>query len=133
MSQRERPLSPFMLGSLYRLQITSVMSLLHRATGVALTLGAFLLAAWLIAVMRGPDAYEAFTACVGSIGGRIVLAGFVFALVYHFLNGIRHLVWDAGVGFSIPGLYKGGYLVLALTVLFTLLAWYFGFTAGGAA
>ena len=133
MSQRERPLSPFMLGSLYRWQITSVMSFLHRATGVALSAGAFLLVAWLIALMRGPDAYATFAACVGSLPGRLVLAAFVFALAFHFFNGIRHLVWDAGVGFSIPGLYKGGYIVVALTTLFTLLVWYFGFAAGGAA
>ncbi len=133
MSQRERPLSPFMLGSLYRWQITSVMSFLHRATGAILSVGAFLLACWLVAVMRGPEAYETFAACAASIPGRVVLAAFVLALVYHFLNGIRHLVWDAGVGFSIPGLYKGGYIVAALTAVFTLLIWYFGFSAGGAA
>ena len=133
MSQRERPLSPFMLGSQYRWQITSLMSFLHRATGVALSLGAFLLAAWLVAVMRGPEAYATFAACAGSIAGKIVLAAFVIALVYHFLNGIRHLAWDAGIGFSIPGLYKGGYLVAALTVIASLLICYFGFTMGGAA
>jgi succinate dehydrogenase / fumarate reductase cytochrome b subunit len=133
MSQRERPLSPFMLGSLYRWQITSVMSFLHRATGVALSAGAFLLVAWLIALMRGPEVYATFAACVGSLLGRLVLAAFVFALVFHLLNGIRHLAWDAGVGFSIPGLYKGGYIVAALTAVITLLVWYFGFAAGGAA
>lgn len=133
MSQRERPLSPFMLGSLYRWQITSLMSFLHRATGVVLSVGAFLLAAWLVAVMRGPEAYSTFAACAGSIAGKTVLAAFVIALVYHFLNGICHLVWDAGIGFSIPGLYKGGYLVAALTVIASLLICYFGFTMGGAA
>lgn len=133
MSQRERPLSPFMLGSLYRWQITSLMSFLHRATGVALAVGAFLLTAWLVAVMRGPEAYASFAACAGSLPGRVVLAAFVFALAYHFFNGIRHLVWDSGVGFSIPGLYRGGYIALALTAIVTVLIWYFGWVAGGAA
>lgn len=133
MTQRERPLSPFMLGPYYRFQITSVMSFLHRATGVVLSLGAFLLTAWLVAVMLGPEAYAKFAACANSLLGRIVLAGLVFSLIYHLLNGIRHLFWDLGYGFSLKGLYAGGWTVVALAAVFTALIWYCGFTAGGAA
>ena len=133
MTQRERPLSPFMIGPYYRPQITSVMSILHRITGVVLSLGAFVLTAWLVAVMLGPEAYAKFAECAGSLFGRILLAGLVFSLVYHLLNGIRHLVWDLGHGFSIKGLYTGGVLVAVLAALITALIWYFGFTAGGAA
>lgn len=133
MTQRERPLSPFMLGSYYRFQITSAMSILHRGTGIVLSMGAFLLTAWLVAVMMGPEAYARFAECAGSLPGRIVLAGLVFSLVYHLLNGIRHLAWDLGHGFSLKGLYAGGWTVVALAAVFTALIWYFGFTAGGAA
>lgn len=133
MSQRERPLSPFMLGQYYKFQITSVMSFLHRATGMVLSFGAFLLTAWLVAVAAGPQAYATFVACAGSIVGKIVLAGIAFSLIYHLLNGLRHLVWDVGIGFSIKGLYTGGILVAVLAALLTALLWYFGFTAGGAA
>ncbi len=131
MMQRERPLAPFMLGTYYRFQITSVMSFLHRATGVALVFGAFVLVAWLVALMRGEEAYAGFSACIGSLPGRVALAGFVFALVYHFFNGIRHLAWDMGKGFTIAQLYKTGWTVVALTTVTTLLIWYLGLRAGG--
>lgn len=133
MSQRERPLSPFMLGQYYRFQITSAMSFLHRITGMVLSVGAFLLTLWLVAVAAGPEAYARFAACAASPLGKVVLAGIAFSLIYHLLNGLRHLVWDVGVGFSIKGLYTGGYIVAVLAALLTALLWYFGFTAGGAA
>lgn len=133
MSQRERPLSPFMIGPYYRPQITTVMSFLHRMTGVVLSVGAFVLVAWLVAVMRGPEAYAAFAACADSILGRIALAGLVFSLVYHFLNGIRHMIWDFGYGFSIQQVKTSGMTVAVLAAVFTVLIWYFGFSAGGAA
>lgn len=133
MSQRERPLSPFMLGQYYRFQITSAMSFLHRITGMVLSVGAFLLTLWLVAVAAGPEAYARFAACAVSPLGKVVLAGIAFSLIYHLLNGLRHLVWDVGVGFSIKGLYTGGYTVAVLAALLTALLWYFGFTAGGAA
>ena len=133
MSQRERPLSPFMLGQYYRFQITSAMSFLHRITGMVLSVGAFLLTLWLVAVAAGPEASAKFAACAGSPLGKVVLAGIAFCLIYHLLNGIRHLVWDLGVGFTIKGLYTGGTVVAVLAALITALLWYFGFTAGGAA
>lgn len=133
MTQRERPLSPFMLGPYYRWQITSAMSFVHRATGVALSVGAFLLTLWLLAVMLGPEAYARFIACMGSIPGRIMLAGLSFSLIYHLLNGLRHLLWDMGRGLTIKGLYSGGWTVLVLAALLTALVWFFGFSAGASA
>lgn len=133
MTQRERPLAPFMIGPYYKPQITTVMSFLHRITGVILAAGGFLLVVWLVAVMRGPDAYASFAACANSMFGRLALAVFVFALVYHFFNGIRHLAWDLGHGFTIKQLYASGWTVVALTTVVTLLIWFFGISAGGAA
>jgi succinate dehydrogenase / fumarate reductase cytochrome b subunit len=133
MSQRERPLSPFMLGQYYRFQITSVMSFLHRVTGIVLSVGAFLLTLWLVAVASGPEAYAMFAGYAGSACGKIVLAGISFSLIYHLLNGLRHLAWDLGYGFTLKGLYTGGYIVAGLAALLTAVLWYFGFTAGGAA
>ncbi|HET9049640.1 MAG TPA: succinate:quinone oxidoreductase subunit C, partial [Chiayiivirga sp.] len=75
MTQRERPLAPFMIGPYYKPQLTSMLSIVHRITGMALVVGAFVLVAWLVAVMRGPEAYADFAACIGSLPGRIVLAG----------------------------------------------------------
>lgn len=123
MANRERPLSPHL--QVYRWQITMLMSILHRATGMVLVFGAFALAWWLLAVAAGGAAYAAAAACLASPLGMLVLFGFSLALVYHLLNGIRHLLWDAGWGFEIPALYRSGYTVFALTVLLTAAIWFF--------
>lgn len=126
MATPKRPLSPFMLGPYYRLQLTSVMSLAHRATGVALAVGALVVAAWLVAAAGSADAYAAFSACLASPVGKLGLFVFSASLVYHFLNGIRHLFWDAGHGYEIPKAYASGYAVLVLAVVFTGVLWFFG-------
>lgn len=121
MPARERPLSPHL--QVYRFQITMLMSILHRATGVALALGSLGLAFWLHALATGGEAYDAFTSLAGSFPGMIVLMGFSLALVYHLLNGIRHLLWDAGWGYQLPKVYASGYTVWALTLLLTAVIW----------
>ena len=131
MATQERPLSPHL--QVYKPQITMVMSILHRITGVVLALGSLLFAAWLVAVAGGADAFELARAALASVPGQIVLFGLSACLVYHFLNGIRHLAWDAGHGFEIPKFYASGYAVAVLTVLLTGGLWYVGWTMGGAA
>ena len=121
MATRERPLSPHL--QVYRWQITMTMSILHRVTGVGLTIGAFGLAWWLLAVAAGGDAYAHAAACVASPFGQFLLLGFSASLVYHLLNGIRHLLWDAGIGFEIPEFYASGWTVAALTVVLTAAIW----------
>jgi succinate dehydrogenase / fumarate reductase cytochrome b subunit len=128
MSNRARPLSPHL--QIYRPQITSTMSILHRITGILLSLGAFVLAWWLLAVAQGDEAYARAAACLASPFGKLALFGFSLALVYHLLNGIRHLLWDAGWGFRIPQVYKSGYTVVALTVAFTAAIWFFAMRGG---
>ena len=118
---RERPLSPHL--QVYRWQITMTMSILHRVTGVVITVGAFALAWWLMAVAAGGDAYRDAAECLASPLGMIALAGFSLALVYHLLNGIRHLLWDAGWGFDIPDVYRSGWAVAVLTFVFTAAIW----------
>ena len=130
MATRNRPLSPFMLGTLYRLQITSVMSLMHRVTGIVASIGAFGLAWWLLAVAQGGEAYASAAACLSSPLGMIALAGFSFALVYHLLNGIRHLMWDAGWGFELPEVYRSGYTVIVLAVVLTAAIWFIALRGG---
>lgn len=114
----------------YRWQITMVMSILHRVSGVALSVGAFGLVWWLLAVAQGGDAYARVADCLASPLGMIVLAGFSLALVYHLLNGIRHLLWDAGWGFEIPEVYRSGYTVAVLTVLLTAAIWFVALRGG---
>lgn len=123
-SRRPRPLSPFMIGPYYRPQLTSMMSISHRISGVLLAGGALLLAAWLLAVAAGPDGYAGFAAFAGTLAGRLVAGGLVVAIVYHLLNGIRHLAWDLGIGLDIPKAYASGWAVIAATVVLSaLLCW----------
>jgi len=122
MATRERPLSPHL--QVYSWQITMVMSILHRATGVTLTVGAFGLAWWLVSMATGGETAARAMACVSSPIGMVLVFGFSLALVYHFLNGIRHLLWDAGRGYDIPSVYKTGYTVAVLTVVLTAAIWF---------
>jgi succinate dehydrogenase / fumarate reductase cytochrome b subunit len=128
MANRERPLSPHM--QVYRWQITMTMSILHRASGLVLVVGAFALAWWLLAVAAGGQAYADAAACLASPLGRLVLFGFSLSLVYHLLNGIRHLLWDSGWGFEIPEVYRSGWTVAGLTVVLTVLIWFFALRGG---
>lgn len=122
MTNRERPLSPHL--QVYRWQITMTMSILHRVTGMALSVGAFALLWWLLAVAQGGEAYATVAACLASPIGMVAAFGFSLALVYHLLNGIRHLLWDAGWGFEIPEVYRSGYAVFGLTVVLTAAIWF---------
>lgn len=122
MATRERPLSPHL--QVYRWQITMVMSILHRATGVALTVGAFGMAWWLLMLARGGEAADRAMACVQSPFGLLCASVFSLCLVYHLLNGIRHLLWDTGRGYDIPSVYKTGWTVAVLTLVVTAAIWF---------
>jgi succinate dehydrogenase / fumarate reductase cytochrome b subunit len=128
MASRERPLSPHL--QVYRWQITMTMSILHRASGIALVVGAFALAWWLLAAAAGGDVYANAAACLASPFGKFVLFGFSLSLVYHLLNGIRHMLWDIGWGFELPEVYRSGYTVFGLTVVLTALIWFFALRGG---
>ncbi len=130
MSTGERPLSPHL--QIYRPQITSVLSITHRATGIALAAGTLLLAWWLIALAAGPGPYGAATDFLGSWFGRLVLFGWSWALFYHLCNGIRHLFWDAGLGFELPTVYRSGWMVVWGSVILTFAAWIWGYARLGA-
>ena len=125
MTTGERPLSPHLM--IYRPQLTSVLSITHRLTGVALVAGTALLTWWLVAAALGPGAFEVVQAVLGHWLGRLVLLGWTYALFYHLCNGIRHLFWDAGYGFELPTLYATGWLVMAAAAGLTLIAWIAGY------
>jgi succinate dehydrogenase / fumarate reductase cytochrome b subunit len=118
---RPRPLSPHL--QVYRPQITSVLSILHRLTGVGLALGAVLLALWLAAAGAGPAAFERMQAFLGSPLGQVLLFGWVWALFYHLCNGVRHLFWDAGVGYELDTATLSGWAVVIASAALTLMAW----------
>lgn len=122
-SSAARPLSPFMLGQYYRFQLTSVLSFAHRLTGIALSFGTLVLAWWLIAAASGPEAYAVFHRHATAWYGQILLFGWTWALLYHFCNGVRHLVWDAGYAFELKNVYRGGYAVVAASAVLTVAVW----------
>jgi succinate dehydrogenase / fumarate reductase, cytochrome b subunit len=95
-----RPLSPHL--QIYRWPITMAASITHRVTGIALAAGTLFLAWWLVAAATGPDAYALFARAAANPLGEIVLFGFLWSLMFHLLNGIRHLAWDIGYGFRVP-------------------------------
>lgn len=119
-----RPLSPHL--QVYRWQLTSVLSILHRASGIALAAGTILLVAWLVEAARGPQAYAGMQHFLASWIGLLLLLLWSIALFYHLCNGIRHLVWDTGHGLELPQVYAGGWIVLAATAALTAVSWIVG-------
>ena len=126
--QKERPLSPHL--QVYRPQLTSMLSILHRGTGVFLALGTPLLVFWLMTLAAGPDAYASLQECFTNWFVRIVLLGWTFALFYHLCNGIRHLFWDIGKGLQIETLYKSGWAVVITASILTLVTVVAALTGG---
>ncbi len=125
-----RPVSPFMLGTSYKLQMSSVTSFAHRLTGIALGFGTLLLTLWLVTAASGDDAFSIVQAFLSSWIGLIILIGFTAALFYHFCNGIRHLAWDAGKGFQLPTMHRTGAIVIGATIILTVAFWAIAFLVG---
>jgi succinate dehydrogenase / fumarate reductase, cytochrome b subunit len=121
MEPADRPLSPHL--QVYRWQLTSVLSILHRVAGIALSAGAIVLVWWLVAAATGPDAFDQIERVLGSWPGFFLLLAWIAALFYHLANGIRHLVWDTGHGLDLKSTYFGGWLVVAATAALTVIAW----------
>ena len=121
MASANRPLSPHL--QVYRPQWTSVLSISHRATGIALSIGGVFLAWWLAAIAAGPESYDAFAECAGSFLGRLALFVWTFCLFYHLMDGIRHLMWDAGMWLELEQARKSGMHVVISAVVLTLAAW----------
>jgi succinate dehydrogenase / fumarate reductase cytochrome b subunit len=129
MGRADRPLSPDL--QIYRPQLTSVLSITHRLTGVALSAGSPLLVGWLIAAAAGPSAYTALHGFLASWLGLLLLLGWTFSLFFHLCNGIRHLLWDAGHGFDLQTIYASGWLVVTISIGLTLTAWIISFYLKG--
>ena len=125
-----RPLSPHL--QVYKPQLTSITSILHRITGIALSAGILYLLCWLVAAANGAESFDRLQDFNGSIIGRLLLLGWSVAFFYHLLNGVRHLAWDAGFGFELPAAYRSGYAVLIGTAVLTIAAWVIGYFQMGA-
>ena len=130
MASQNRPLSPHL--QVYKPQLTSMLSILHRATGIALAVGTLLLVWWLVAAATGESAFADVQAFIGSWINRLLLLGWSYALFYHMCNGLRHLFWDAGKGLEIETAYTTGKLVVAASIVLTAAAWIWGYASMGA-
>lgn len=128
MSPQDRPLSPFL--TIYRPEVTSVFSIIHRLSGVAVALGSVVLAWWLLAAAVGPDYFEFVRGVFATLPGRLVLFGLVGCMVYHSLNGIRHLIWDAGGMLEKSQVMWSAWLTFGASIALTLVLWYSVFGAG---
>ena len=129
MANPQRPLSPHL--QVYRWQVQMVTSIIHRATGIALAFGALVIAWGLLALAGGPERWAAFAHCMGSPLGMVLLFGWAWAFSFHLINGIRHLVQDAGFGFSIPSFIRNGWLSVFGSLLLTGAIWGFIASKGG--
>ena len=124
MRSADRPLSPHL--QIYRWQLTSVLSILHRAAGIALSAGAILLVWWLVAAATGPETYDGVEDFLGSWLGLLLLFGWTASLFYLLCNGVRLLVWDTGHAFGLKSVYTGGWIVVVATGVLTIIAWVAG-------
>lgn len=131
MGNTNRPLSPHL--QVYRPQITSMLSIMHRATGVALAAGTLLFTYWLLSATYGPEKFASAQSLLGSWLGQIVLWGFTFSIFYHLANGLRHLAWDAGWGFALERVRLTGWLVMLFAAAMTVLTLVVAYSAAGGA
>ncbi len=125
-----RPLSPHL--TIYRWPVTMMTSITHRVTGMALTVGALILAWWLVAISNGLDGgYQSFMALAASPLGMLVLFGVTWSLAYHFFNGLRHLAWDLGYGFDKKMAERNSVIIFALSLLTALIIFAIVWTGHG--
>ena len=126
-----RPLSPHL--GVYKFMYTMSLSILHRLTGLAASVGLLVFVFWLMALATGLDAYQRAMSVLQSPIGKLLLIGFTFAFVYHFCNGIRHLVWDTGRGLERAQARRSGYFVIVAALALTALLVWLGCRALGLA
>lgn len=124
MAMVNRPLSPHL--QIYKPQLTSLLSISHRGTGVFLGLGAVLLACWLTAAATGPQYFALMQTHITSWYGQCLLFAFVLSFYYHLCNGIRHLFWDVGFGLELETSYKSGYAAIVVALLLSVATWLAG-------
>ena len=121
MPNSNRPLSPHL--QIYKPQITSVLSILHRMTGAALTAGAIFVTLYLYAAFNSAECFASMQTFRASFIGQFMLFGWLFSFIYHFLNGIRHLKWDSGYGIEMKSVYRSGWILVFGSIFLTLLIW----------
>ncbi len=117
----QKPLSPHL--SIYRPQLTSILSILHRLSGVALVAGILPLCGWLFSIAAGLEQFEFINSLFNSQVGTVLIFIWSWAFFYHLNNGVRHFCWDIGIGLSLRASYISGIIVVISSIIFTLLLW----------
>ena len=100
-----------------------MLSILHRATGIALSIGSVILVLWIVALTLGENTYLMYSNLINNWFGKLIIFGFTFALFYHLSNGIRHLFWDAGYGYDLKHAYISGVAVIISSLSLTSITW----------
>jgi succinate dehydrogenase / fumarate reductase, cytochrome b subunit len=129
MTPADRPLSPHL--QIYKPQLTSILSISHRATGVWLSIGALFLVWWLLAAATSASSFVAAQGFFGSWLGLLLLLSWTYCFFYHLCNGVRHLVWDAGYGLDLKTAYASGWAVVAASGGLTVIAYIAGLALRG--
>ncbi|HEX5055945.1 MAG TPA: succinate dehydrogenase, cytochrome b556 subunit [Gammaproteobacteria bacterium] len=120
-TSNHRPLSPHL--RIYRLPLLAKLSITHRITGFGISLAAVLMPLVLSALAWNPSAYQCLQAQLSTWYGRLVLVLISAGLIFHTLNGLRHLVWDTGRNLAVPNAQRSGYAVILLTIVLTVGLW----------
>ena len=123
MNDSDNPLSPHL--QIYRWHISSLLSIIHRISGVINLLALILIFFWLIVLSFGESNYELFLLIINSFFGKFILIGFTWSMSFHILSGIRHLVWDLGYGFEIKTANISGIIVIICSLVLTIIFWLF--------
>ena len=125
MARSDRPISPHL--DVYAWQISNTLSILHRMTGVALSIGALALTGWLVSIIAGPAAYASTNEFFAGPIGALMLFGWTFCIFYHLASGVRHLFWDVGLGFDKVRARQTGWLTVGAAVVMTVATWIVAF------
>ena len=124
MNDSNSPLSPHL--QIYRWQISSLLSITHRISGVINLLALILIFFWLLILSFGESNYELFLLIINSFFGKFILIGFTWSMCFHIFSGIRHLTWDMGYGFEIKTANISGILVILSSLVATIIFWMLG-------
>ena len=123
MNDSKNPLSPHL--QIYRWQISSLLSITHRISGLINLLALIFILFWLLVLSFGENNYELFLIAINSFFGKFILIGFTWSMTFHLLGGIRHLIWDFGYGFEIKTANISGVIVVIFSLVLTILFWLF--------
>ena len=124
MNDSKNPLSPHL--QIYRWHISSLLSIIHRISGIINLLGLILIFFWILVLSLGESSYELFLLLINSFFGKFVLIGLTWSMSFHILSGIRHLVWDLGYGYEIKTANISGIIVMIFSFVLTIIFWLFG-------